>query len=80
MNDENKKKEDKKEDKIDKRDRKRWYRLERIKALTAKAAAVATKRKWLVFLIGIGLAAYFLISRGGGGGLGGLLEMIKGLF
>ena len=75
MNDENKKK----EDKIDKRERKRWYRLERIKALTAKAMAVATKRKWLVFLIGLGMAAYFLISSGGGG-LGGLLEMIKGLF
>ena len=75
MSDEKKKK----EDKIDKRERKRWYRLERIKALTAKAMAVATKRKWLVFLIGLGMAAYFLISSGGGG-LGGLLEMIKGLF
>ena len=75
MSDEKKKK----EDKIDKRERKRWYRLERIKALTAKAMAVATERKWLVFLIGLGMAAYFLISSGGGG-LGGLLEMIKGLF
>ena len=75
MSDEKKKK----EDKIDKRDRKRWYRLERIKALTAKAMAVATKRKWLVFLIGLGMAAYLLVSSGGGG-LGGLLEVIKGLF
>ena len=74
MSDEKKKK----EDKIDKRDRKRWYRLERIKALTAKAMAVATKRKWLVFLIGLGMAAYLLVSSGGGG-LGGLLEVIKGL-
>ena len=75
MSDEKKKK----EDKIDKRERKRWYRLERIKALTAKAMAVATKRKWLVFLIGLGMAAYLLVSSGGGG-LGGLLEVIKGLF
>jgi Fe-S-cluster containining protein len=69
-------KETKKEDRIDKKKSKREYRIERIKAITAKALAVAKKRKWLVFLIGIGLAAYFAISSGK---LSGVFDMIKGL-
>ena len=52
-------KQSKQEDKLDKVDSKRGYRLEKIKAITAKAYAVASKRKWLVFLIGIALIAYF---------------------
>jgi len=36
---------------------KREYKLARIRELTAKALAVGTKRKWLVFLIGIVMAA-----------------------
>ena len=59
---------------------KREYKLEKIKELTAKAYAVATKRKWLVFRIGIALVAYFVISSGGLGGLGGILEKIKNFF
>jgi len=58
----------------------RNYRLDKIKETTAKAHAVATKRKWLVFLIGIGLVAYFVISSGGLGGLGGIVEKVKGFF
>ena len=42
----------------EKSENKRAYKLERIKELTAKAYAVGNKRKWLVFLIGIVLAAF----------------------
>ena len=69
-----------KEDKADKSSSRRSYRLDKIKAVTAKAYAVATKRKWLVFLIGIALIAYFVISSGGLGGLGGIVEKVKGFF
>ena len=69
--------EDKKEDK---KESKRDYKLDKIKALTAKATAVAKKRKWLVFMIGLGLLAYAVISKGAIGGGGGVLEMIKGFF
>ena len=71
------KRETKKEDRIDKKKSKRDYRIEKIKAVTAKALAVAKKRKWLVFLIGIGIAAYFVMSSGN---FSGVLETIKGLF
>ena len=40
-----------------------------IDAKARKAEAVAKKRKWLVFLIGIGIAAYYAIKGGAGGGL-----------
>jgi len=69
---------EKKEGKKDKVDGRRNFRLEKIKEATAKAYAVATKRKWLVFLIGIALIAYLVISQGG---LGlGILDKVKGLF
>ncbi len=78
------KKEDKKEDKKDAREEKieskRDYKLDKIKALTAKSLAVAKKRKWLVLMIGLGLVAYLVISNGGFGGGGGVLEIIKGFF
>ena len=50
--------------------------------MTAKAYAVASKRKWLVFLIVAAIAAYTIISKGGMsfGGSGGIVEMIKGFF
>ena len=70
--------EDKKEDK--KVDSRRGYKLDKIKAITAKATAVAKKRKWLVLMIGLGLVAYLVISKGGFGGGGGVLEIIKGFF
>jgi hypothetical protein len=69
--------EKKREERARKR-KERWnHRIERIKALTAKALAVAKKRKWLVFLIGIGIAAYFVISSGG---FSGVFNTVKGLF
>ena len=70
----------KKEDRANKSSSRRSYRLDKIKALTAKAYAVATKRKWLVFLIGIALIAYFVISSGGFGGLGGIVDKVKSFF
>ena len=64
----------------DQKESKQTFRLDKIKEQTAKALAVATKRKWLVLLIGIGLVAYFVISSGGFGGMGGIVEKIKGFF
>jgi|TARA_R110000787_G_scaffold100599_1_gene205611 hypothetical protein len=72
--------EDKKDAREEKTESKRDYKLDKIKALTAKATAVAKKRKWLVFMIGLGLLAYVVISKGAIGGGGGVLEMIKGFF
>jgi len=74
------KKKDKEEDRDDKKKSRRDFRLARIREATAKAYAVAAKRKWLVFLIGIALVAYFVISSGGLGGLGGILDKVKGFF
>tara|TARA_R110000824_G_scaffold308087_1_gene495642 strand:- start:27 stop:308 length:282 start_codon:yes stop_codon:yes gene_type:complete len=73
---------EKKDDREDKKDSKRNYKLEKIKEVTAKAYAVASKRKWLVFLIVAAIAAYTIISKGGMsfGGSGGIVEMIKGFF
>ena len=73
-------KEDKKDAREEKVDSRRNYRLDKIKALTAKATAVAKKRKWLVFMIGLGLVAYMVISKGGFGGMGGILDTIKSFF
>ena len=66
----------------EKKESRKGYRLDKIKAVTAKAYAVATKRKWLVFLIVAAIAAYTIISKGGMsfGGSGGIVEMIKGFF
>jgi hypothetical protein len=68
------------EDRERKKKEKWQYRLEKIKLLTAKALAVAKKRKWLVLLIGVGIAAYSIISSGGFGGMGGIIDKLKGLF
>ena len=70
-------KEDRKDVRGEKVDSRRDYKLDKIKALTAKATAVAKKRKWLVLMIGLGLVAYLVISKGG---MGGVLEIIKGFF
>jgi len=56
---------DKREAREDKKANKRDYRIEKMKAATAKALAVANKRKWLVFLIGAAIAAYFVLKGGG---------------
>lgn len=65
----------------ERRKKEKWqYKLERIRLITAKALAVAKKRKWLVLLIGVGIAAYSIISSGGFGGMGGIIDKLKGLF
>jgi len=74
------KKEDKKEEREEKLDSRRGYKLEKIREVTAKAYAVATKRKWLVFMIGAAIAAYLIIFKGGFSFGGGWLDKIKGLF
>ena len=58
----------------------RAFRLEKIKALTEKFYAVAAKRKWLVFMMGLGIIIYLLVSTGGLGKIGGIFETIKGFF
>ena len=58
----------------------RNYRLDKIKALTEKAYAVAAKRKWLVFMIGLAIIAYFIFSSGGFSNVGGILEKVKSFF
>ena len=69
-----------KEEREKRRKDRQSYRIERIKALTAKAYAVAAKRKWLVYLIGLGIIVYFIISSGGLTGLSGLTEKVKSFF
>tara|TARA_Y100000310_G_C20325411_1_gene642734 strand:- start:68 stop:451 length:384 start_codon:yes stop_codon:yes gene_type:complete len=72
-------KEKRKTDKGEKKATARQWRLDKINALKEKFYAVASKRKWLVLLIGIALLAYFVISSGGLN-LGGIFEKIKGIF
>ena len=69
-----------KEEREKRRENRQRYRIEKIKALTAKAYAIAAKRKWLVYLIGLGIIVYFIISSGGLAGLGGLTEKVKSFF
>ena len=69
-----------KEERGKRRENRQSYRIEKINALTAKAYAVAAKRKWLVYLIGLGIIVYFIISSGGLAGLGGLTEKVKSFF
>ena len=68
------------EERKKKREDKRKYRLEKIKALTAKFYAVATKRKWLVFMMALGIIIYFIVTSGGGFSFVGITEKIKGFF
>ncbi len=74
-----KKKQDKDNTVNDKKKSRRDFRLAKIQEVTAKAYAVANKRKWLFFIIAGAIVAYLLISSGGLGG-GGILEKIKGFF
>jgi len=65
----------------EKKQSRRSFRLEKIKELTAKAYAVATKRKWLVFMIVAAIAAYLIIFKGGFSfGGGEWLTKIKSFF
>jgi len=68
------------EDREKRTENKRNYRLEKIKALTAKFYAVAAKRKWLVLMMALGIAIYFIITSGGGFSFMGMFETVKGFF
>lgn len=72
---------DRSAERTERKENRRTFRLEKIKEVTAKFYAVATKRKWLVFLIVAAIAAYLIIFKGGfGGGFGGIVDKVKGLF
>ena len=43
----------------------RDYKINKIKALTEKAKAVASKRKWLVILLVVGIAVFIFIKSKG---------------
>ena len=58
----------------------RQWRIDKIDALTKKFYAVAAKRKWLVFMMALGIIIYFIITSGGGFSFVGILEKIKGIF
>ena len=60
--------------------KRRQWRLDKIEALTAKFYAVAAKRKWRVFMMGLGIIIYFIITSGGGFSFVGIVEKIKGYF
>ena len=64
--------------KIERKTVKTDNKVNKTEAMTQLVAAKANRLKWLVILIGIGLVAYMVISRGGLGGLGGLLKLFKG--
>ena len=70
----NGKHEEKREEKRDHKLDKSSAKVDLINAKAGKAMAVAQKRKWLVILIGIGIAAYYALKSGAGSGL---LDIIK---
>jgi len=68
------------EDKLKRIEAKRKLRIEKIHAIKEKIYAVASKRKWLFFIIAGVIAAYLIIFKGMSGDGGGVIEIIKGLF
>jgi|TARA_R100001163_G_C5002210_1_gene150942 hypothetical protein len=72
-------KEERKEERKEKVEERRNYRLEKIAAIKEKFYAVASKRKWLFFIIVGAIVAYLVIFKGGFGG-GDILTKIKGFF
>ena len=71
--------EERKEERKEKVEERRNYRLEKIAAIKEKFYAVASKRKWLFFIIAGAIVAYLVIFKGGFGG-GYILTKIKGFF
>lgn len=60
-------KESRKKDREEKRESKQDHKIDKIDAQARKASAVATKRKWLVFLIGAAVAALVFLRKFFGG-------------
>ena len=52
-------------DKQDKKSSRRDYKIDKINALTEKAKAVASKRKWLVILLIVGISVFVFIKSKG---------------
>ena len=65
---------DKRDNKVSAKVTKTSAKADLIDAKARKSMAVAQKRKWLVILIGIGLAAFYALKSGTGGGL---IDIIK---
>ncbi|QDP56149.1 MAG: hypothetical protein Unbinned1524contig1001_20 [Prokaryotic dsDNA virus sp.] len=55
----------KRDDKQDKKSSRRDYKIDKINAITEKAKAVASKRKWLVILLIVGIAVFVFIKSKG---------------
>ena len=72
--------EERKRAKEERRAKWRQWRLDKIEALTAKFYAVAAKRKWLVFMMILGIIIYFIVTSGGGLSFIGIFEKVKGIF
>jgi hypothetical protein len=61
-------------------EKRRDFRIEKINAIKEKFYAVASKRKWLVFMIVAAIAAYLIIFKGGFSFGGEWVDKVKGLF
>lgn len=64
--------------KQDKRDSKQEGKEAKWAAKTELSLAKARKRKWLFMILAAGIVLYLLVSKGGMGGIGELLEKLKG--
>ena len=71
---------DRKTARAERKEKARQWRIDKINALKEKFYAVAAKRKWLVFMMGLGIIIYFIVTSGGGFSFGGILDKVKGLF
>jgi len=69
---------DRRTDKVDGKVTKTEAKADLVRAKASKSLAVAQKRKWLVILLGIGVAIYFMVTSGKLD-LGGIMEKIKGI-
>ena len=67
-------------ERVAKKQARRDYRIEKIHALKEKFYAVAAKRKWLVLMMALGIAIYFIITSGGGLSFLGIFEKAKSFF
>tara|TARA_R110002020_G_scaffold157529_1_gene340350 strand:+ start:2177 stop:2410 length:234 start_codon:yes stop_codon:yes gene_type:complete len=70
---------DKRDNKVDAKVTKTSAKADLIDAKARKAMAVAQKRKWLVILIGIGIAAFYALKSGAGSGLINIIKSKLGM-
>jgi len=72
-------KSDKRDNKVDAKVTKTSAKANLIDAKARKSMAVAQKRKWLVILIGIGIAAFYALKSGSGSGLINIIKSKLGM-